>query len=198
MVHLYQMERNVKMKKFIISMLAILTLIFLPSMDSFAKTKTIQSGSSYLPSTKYNYDIYLKYSYAPNEKATVSCKKSEYATRLCTSGNSKDAGVAYYFGNEFLSFGEAYNMDSSIIPAIKFPMEQGKKYTIKNMMTYYKVEAIDSTKKVGSKTYKHVIRIKYDKYYRVYIAKNHGIILINTIDTKKPTTRYKVLNYKKK
>lgn len=187
------------MRKIIISMLAILTLFFLPSMNSLAKTKTIQNGASYLPSTKYNYDIYLKYAY--KEKVTVSCKKTEYATRSCVNGNYgniKEVGVSYYYGDNFLSFGEANNMDSSIIPGIKFPMKQGKKYTIKNMMTYYKVEAVDSTKKIGSKTYKHVIRIKYDKYYRVYIAKNYGIILINTLDTKKETTRYKVLNYKKK
>lgn len=177
----------------------IISIFFLGSIflfNSAASATTLYSAKPYVPSTKYLYNVYDKYSY-PEKHVIFRCEKWDIDHLHC----SRNEGIyTYRITKTTFSFNDGG--DTAIVPPYYFPMTKGKTYykTGYDAMTSYnysyKVIETNIKKKIGSKTYSGVIKIRnnYDKGF-TYIAKKHGVILITTKEKGKQIPIYKVKTF---
>lgn len=185
------------MKKWLISATTALSLIAAPMTSSAA---TVSAGSNYVPSKDYSYSTYDLDGY-PKRLSNLKCSgPSTYRSCMTKQYN----GYTHYYSHKELKLG-LVDTDIYLTPAYKFPMTSGKTYKLKeydlegNAYSYrYEVKSVNTTKKVGNKTYKNVIRIKNQDGGYTFIAKNHGIVLITIKKKGKQVTYYKVTSAKKR
>ena len=185
------------MKKIVTSLIAAATIATIPLHSEAA---TIKSGKAYVPTKNYVYKVYGQDD--PNTYSKLTCK-GPISERECAD---KDYfGYTHAYDDNAIYFGIAGSWPGLISP-VQFPMTTGKtySYTTQNIFTgevfirYYKVVSTNLTKKVGKKTYKHVIKLDNLDTSYTYIAKNHGVILLNYKENGKMKTYYKVMDYWKK
>lgn len=183
------------MKKWFAILAAVCIMWQIAPMHSDAAT--IKSGADYVPSKNYFYEIYFNDSYNSSTMA-VKCS-GPVSQRECTNPNG---GYTHLYKNHYLSLGIA-SSDYFLMEDYYFPMKSNTIYTISSEDEYgdpykykYTVLNVNMTKKVGNRTYKHVIRIKNNASSGyTYIAKNHGVILITYKQNGKQKIFYKVKNY---
>jgi|GEM_PF-1462105 len=185
------------MKKWFITAVTTLSLAIAPMTSSAA---TVSAGSNYVPSKGYSYSTY-DLEGTPKRLSNLKCS-GPASLRQCTTTNYR--GYTHLYNDKYLSLGVAYS-DVYLTPAYKFPMTSGKTYKLKeydlegNAYSYrYEVKSVNTTKKVGNKTYKNVIPIKNQDGGYTFIAKNHGIVLITIKKKGKQVTYYKVTSAKKR
>lgn len=173
-------------------------LLLSPSLESQALT--IKSGKDYLPQDGYRYT----YVYTPSTqllRTKVTCEGTKTAVS-CYDKNIMGLGYSYYQKQYVVTMNHSKTLFQQ---PIQFPLKKGKVYRQTEVYengdryTYhYKLMKAPFKKKIGSKTYKEVLKIEYDygqgsKSY-TYLAKHHGIILSNTSDE----IWFKVTNYTKR
>ncbi|WP_029499921.1 hypothetical protein [Kurthia huakuii] len=161
-----------------------------------ALAETVGSGAMFLPSTTKTYTTHDAYMIP--QKNTFSYNYGD-SKRERISNTTK--GYAYYYTDNRLVVFEK-NTHFYIFVPIKFPLTEGKTYaqsypmegqTVKWKVT---VQDVGGTKKIGTKTYTNVMRLKFDNGDKLLLAKNHGLIQALHKENGAYVTDFKIVDYR--
>ena len=158
--------------------------------------ETITNGVMFLPSTQKTYTTYDHYM-----KPMKNTFRYQYGDSKRERISNTTKGYTYYYAEDRLFMLEK-NTHFYIFVPVKFPLTEGKTYSqsypIEGQTVKWKVtvQDIGGTKKIGTKTYTNVMRLKFGNGDKLLFAKNHGLIQALHVESGKYVTDFKIVDYK--